>query len=128
MLSMRNFRNLDTWQMGRMICRQVYAQTRAFPPDERFGLTQQMRRSAVSIPSNIAEGAARGSDADFRRFLFIARGSAAELETQLLVATDLDYVATENESVIRLFDDIDKTQAMLGRLIQVITDAESTAD
>jgi four helix bundle protein len=111
-----------------MICRQVYAQTRAFPPDERFGLTQQMRRSAVSIPSNIAEGAARGSDADFRRFLFIARGSAAELETQLLVATDLDYVATENESVIRLFDDIDKTQAMLGRLIQVITDAESTAD
>jgi four helix bundle protein len=127
MLSMRNFRNLDTWQMGRVICRQVYEQTRTFPANERFGLTQQMRRSAVSIPSNIAEGAARGSDADFRRFLFIARGSAAELETQLLIAADLEYVAMKNGSVIRLLDDIDKTQAMLGRLIQVITDAEAEA-
>ena len=108
-----------------MICRQVYGQTRIFPADERFGLTQQMRRSAVSIPSNIAEGAARGSNADFRRFLFIAKGSAAELETQLLIAADLGYVAPKSESVVRLFDDIDKTQAMLGRLIQVITDAES---
>jgi len=113
--------------MGRAICRQVYEQTRAFPADERFGLTQQMRRSAVSIPSNVAEGAARGSNADFRRFLFIAKGSAAELETQLLVATDLGYVAKTSEPMTRLFDDIDKTQAMLGRLIQVITEAESTA-
>jgi len=114
--------------MGRSICRQVYWQTRNFPADERFGLTQQMRRCAVSIPSNIAEGAARGSDADFRRFLFIAKGSAAELETQLLLATDLEYVAAKSESVVRLFDDIDKTQAMLGRLIQVITDTTTAAD
>jgi len=77
-----------------------------FPTDERFGLTQQMRRSAVSIPSNIAEGAARGSDPDFRRFLFIAKGSAAELETQLLVAAGLGYCVAGSESVALLIDDI----------------------
>jgi four helix bundle protein len=125
---MRNFKNLDTWKMGRTICRRVYEQTRHFPANERFGLTQQMRRCAVSIPSDIAEGAARRSDADFRRFLFIARGSAAELETHLLVATDLEHIVTESVPVIRLFDDIDKTQAMLGSLITVITHAEAAVD
>ena len=112
------------------ICLRVYEETRTFPTDERFGLTQQMRRCAVSIPSNIAEGAARGSNADFRRFLFIAKGSAAELETQLLVAINLGYVVAGGESVERLVDDLDRAQAMLGRLIQVLSgeDAPVTTD
>jgi four helix bundle protein len=79
-----------------------------------------MRRSAVSIASNIAEGAARDSVADFRRFLYMARGSAAELETQLVIASDLGYVNSESGTTAQLLDDIDKTQAMLGRLIQAV--------
>lgn len=70
----------------------IYQVTKAFPSEERFGLTDQMRRAAVSIPSNIAEGAGRNGNKEFLRFLFIARGSLAELETQLLIARDLDYI------------------------------------
>ena len=70
----------------------IYTTTGGFPNDEKFGLTSQMRRCAVSIPSNIAEGAARGSSADYARFLTIAIGSVAELDTQLELATRLDYI------------------------------------
>ena len=107
------------------ISRNTYYETRGFPVDERYGLQNQMRRSSVSIASNIAEGAARDSQADFRRFLFIAKGSAAELETQLVLASDLGYVDATRKSVVQLLDDIDKSQAMLSRLIQVITTAEA---
>jgi four helix bundle protein len=74
---------------------QIYQITASFPVDERFGLVSQIRRSAASIPSNIAEGSARGSDADFARFLHIALGSAAELDYQLLLSHDLSFLSTE---------------------------------
>jgi four helix bundle protein len=70
----------------------VYRLTSQFPTDERFGLSSQLRRSAASIPSNIAEGSARSSDADFARFMYNAMGSAAELDYQLLLAKDLEFV------------------------------------
>ena len=74
------------------LVRDVYSATRRLPDDERFGLIAQMRRAAISIPSNIAEGAARGSKADFVRFLLIARGSLIELDTQLWLCKDLGYL------------------------------------
>lgn len=82
----------------------IYSISSAFPDSERFGLTSQIRRAAVSIPSNIAEGAARKSDKEFLQFLSIAMGSLAELETQYIIATRLDFVK-EDETVINLITD-----------------------
>ena len=79
-------RNLDVWMKSVDLCVQVYRLTRIFPAEERFGLSSQLRRAAVSVASNIAEGAARGTSRDFLRFLRIARGSLVELETQLEIA------------------------------------------
>jgi four helix bundle protein len=76
-------KDLDVWQAAMDLVVAIYAVTKRLPDSERFGLISQMRRAAVSVPSNIAEGAARGSSADFARFLFIAKASLAELETQL---------------------------------------------
>ncbi len=85
----RSYRDLLIWQEGMVLAKQVYAMTRAFPADERFGLTAQMRRAAVSVPSNIAEGQARRGRKEFVQFLSHAEGSLAELDTQLMLAVDL---------------------------------------
>ncbi len=85
--------DLDVWKDAMRLVREVYRISAAFPESERFGLTSQIRRSAVSVPSNIAEGAARGSRADLIRFLIIARGSLAELDTQVWIARDLGFLA-----------------------------------
>ncbi len=86
------------------LCCQVYQITRDFPTDEKFGLTSQIRRSAVSIPSNIAEGSQRGTVKDFLRFLYIARGSLSELKTQLQIAVRLGYITTyDNQLLIRTY-------------------------
>lgn len=83
------YRDLLVWQKAFQLSLAVYQVTRSFPSDERFGLTAQMRRAAVSIPSNIAEGYCRGSTRDYIRFLWIANGSSAELETQMLLSREL---------------------------------------
>jgi four helix bundle protein len=83
---MFNFEKLDVWQKSIALADLVYAQTKEFPTDERFGLTNQMRRAAVSVSSNIAEGCSRGSKADFRRFVEIATGYAFELVSQARLA------------------------------------------
>ncbi len=89
---MQDFKNLRVWQDAHAFALHLYTASRVFPPEERFGLTSQLRRAAVSIPSNIAEGSGR-SDADFARFLHIALGSASEAEYQLLLARDLGYLS-----------------------------------
>jgi four helix bundle protein len=89
---MREFRNLEVWRKAHNLVLEVYECTAEFPVDERFGLTQQLRRSAVSIASNLVEGAARKTDRDFARFVGIAIASASEAEYQLLLARDLGYV------------------------------------
>lgn len=91
----RSYRDLSAWKRGRELSLAVYQTTRCFPADERFGLTAQIRRSAVSVPSNIAEGYGRGRAADYARFLRVARGSLFELETQLLISLDLKYVQVD---------------------------------
>jgi four helix bundle protein len=87
----KSYRDLLVWQKGMALPKQVYGMTRAFPGDERFGLTAQMRRAAVSVPSNIAEGQARRGRKEFVQFLSHAEGSLAELDTQLMLAVELGY-------------------------------------
>lgn len=84
-----SFRNLRVWQAGVRFVVQIYRVTRTFPPDERFGLTSQLRRAAISLPANIAEGHGRISSGEWIQFLGIARGSAYEIETQLVIAHEL---------------------------------------
>jgi len=89
---MRDFRKLQIWEKGHRLTLSIYKTTGCFPKAEVYGLTSQMRRSAASIPTNIAEGCGRSTDNDFCRFLTIAMGSASELHYQIILATDLGYV------------------------------------
>ena len=89
---MHRFKDLDIWKKSRLFCSEIYAITSTFPESEKFGLTNQLRRASVSIPSNIAEGSSRKSNKDFSRFLQITLGSAYEIETQLLIAFDLNFI------------------------------------
>jgi len=91
MPSSSSFKNLRVWRDAMELALQVYASTAAFPKHETYGLAQQMRRAAVSVPSNIAEGKGHRSNRDFVRFLFHARGSLLELQTQILIAQELQY-------------------------------------
>lgn len=90
---MFNFEKLDVWQKSIALADVIYATTRDFPPDERFGLTNQMRRSVVSLSSNIAEGSSRSSKADFARFIEIATGSGFELVSQSFIARRQGFLA-----------------------------------
>jgi four helix bundle protein len=89
---MRGRRDLLVWQESIALVKDIHAVTKNLPDDEKFGLTSQMRRAAVSVPSNIAEGAGRASQREMAQFLVIARGSLSELETQLLIAKELKYL------------------------------------
>ena len=93
---MGNYRELEVWKRGRVLAREVYRETRSFPRTEMFGIVQQMRRAAVSIISNIAEGHGRGSVRERLHFLMMSRGSLFELQAQIIIAADLDYV-TEHD-------------------------------
>ncbi|PIT90865.1 diversity-generating retroelement protein bAvd family protein [Candidatus Kaiserbacteria bacterium CG10_big_fil_rev_8_21_14_0_10_49_17] len=88
---MQTYKDLIVWQKAVELSVKIYEFTESFPQDERFGLVSQMRRSAVSIPSNIAEGRSRSTRNDFKQFLHIAYGSATELETQLIIAKKLSF-------------------------------------
>jgi four helix bundle protein len=89
---MKTHKDLNVWQESIVLVTLIYEKTKSFPKDELFGLTSQIRRSAVSIPSNIAEGAARESNKEFLRFLFISQGSVSELDTQLIIAKNLSFI------------------------------------
>ena len=114
---MRPFQEFRVWQASHELTLVVYDLTRAFPREELFGLTGQMRRAAASIPTNIAEGSARG-DKEFHQFLRIALGSAAELEYQLMLARDLTYLGVQRHQEIN--DMLSSVKRMLVTFLQTV--------
>lgn len=107
---------LIVWQKAHELVLKIYEITKGFPKDEQFGLTSQIRRAAVSIPSNIVEGKARGSNKDYNRFLMIARGSLEEVKYQMLLARDLKYI---DEVIYKeIYRSMDEVGRLLGGLIK----------
>lgn len=100
------FKDLIVWQRAMELVKKVYFLTKTFPADERYALTDQIRRAVVSIPSNIAEGSGRSSNADYSHFLAIARGSLYEIMTQLQVAVDLGYISEITPELNDLINEI----------------------
>ncbi len=111
---MKVFKNLKIWRQGISIVLDVYNASKKFPPEELYGLTSQIRRSAVSIPSNIAEGSGKNSDKDFSRFLDIALGSSFELETQIIIAQKLNFL--KDQDFTDLTDKVIEEQKMISGL------------
>ena len=109
------FKDLIVWQKAMELVRAVYALSKAFPSDERYALTDQLRRAVVSIPSNIAEGSGRVSNADYGHFLSIARGSLYETMTQLQVAVDLGYIPALSHDLELLISEVGR---MLGAMLK----------
>jgi four helix bundle protein len=106
---MHNYLELKIWQRSRVLVKEIYQLTETFPGNQQYGLTSQMQRAAISIPSNIAEGAGRNSIKEFMRFLDIANGSAFELETQLFLSNDLGYTdVNQIENIILELKEIQK--------------------
>jgi four helix bundle protein len=114
----RSYRDLEVWKLAVDFVKQIYQTTEKFPSKEIYGSTNQIRRASVSIPSNIAEGQGRNSVKEFRQFLAIALGSAAELETQLIIAQEIDYLPIEElEPLLAKLDRIRKMiKGLSGRL------------
>lgn len=116
---MRDFRDLQVWQKAHRLTLEVYRVTRSFPAEERYGLTVQLRRSAASVPTNLAEGCGRDGERELARFISIAAGSASETEYHLLLARDLEYLPpSDHERLSGLVTEIKK---MLGALHRKLT-------
>ena len=120
--AVQSYQDLAAWQEARVLVRKVYNMTKAFPNDERFGLVSQIRRCSVSVPSNIAEGYGRGLRNDYSRFLRIARGSLFEIETQLILASDLGFI--EGDAKTDIQEQIDRVARPLWGLIRSVENTQ----
>ena len=118
MTNVKSYRDLIVWQKSMTLVTDIYIATRSFPSDELYTLTNQLRRCAISIPSNIAEGYGRNSTLDYKRFLQIATGSLFELQTQIEIAVNLKYLAAEKFN--SLFGAAKEIEYMLIALIRKI--------
>jgi four helix bundle protein len=119
MNDVRGYRDLKVWQLGIEISLAIYRLTERFPQNELYGLTSQLRRAATSISSNIAEGHARGATKDLLRFLAVAHGSVAELETQLIIWQRLGYLSDpDRRQIMRMLDEESRMLAGLRRSSQ----------
>jgi four helix bundle protein len=116
--AVRSFRDLEVWKIAIEMTDMIYDTTTSFPKEEMYGLISQIRRSAVSVPSNIAEGSARNNTKEYIQFLFIARGSLAELETQLEIARRRKFISDEKYNTIITI--IHRIGQMSARLIQAL--------
>lgn len=119
---LRTYKDLLVWQKSFRLCVRVYEVSRLFPREERFGLTAQLRRAAVSVPSNIAEGYSRGTRPDYVRFLWVAYGSLGELETQLLLAEELRF--GDSEELGPMLMALAEVERMLKALIRSLAEEE----
>lgn len=115
---MKDFRQLKVWEKSHQVALAIYRATKEFPKEELYGLTSQIRRSSMSIPTNIAEGCGRNTDADFARFLQMAMGSASETEYQLLLSHDLGFL--NNEQYDKLNIDVTEVKRMLASLLKTL--------
>ena len=115
---MRNFREIRLWKLGIELTKEIYKISQKLPKSEKYGLCSQMQRSGVSIPSNIAEGASRSSEKDFCRFLEIALGSAFELETQLIIGKELNFLPDADYN--KILSELHSIQKQTNSLISVI--------
>lgn len=122
----KGFKELEVWRYAMQLADMIYEMTQQFPAEQRFCLVSQMQRAAVSVASNIAEGSARASKKEFVQFLYIARGSIAELETQCLIARGRNYLTVmQLEQLQKQYDSINR---MLGKLIASQKPTSSHAD
>jgi four helix bundle protein len=112
---MRTHKDLNVWKNSMALAEKIYRLTSDFPKEEMYGLTSQIRRSAVSIPSNIAEGSARNGTKEFIQFLYIALGSVAELETQLILSKNLGFLTD-----LSVFKDLEEIRSQLINLIKAL--------
>jgi four helix bundle protein len=112
----KNFRDLNVWKKGMEIVKEIYTVVDGFPRQECYGLTSQMQRCSVSIPSNIAEGFNRFHNKEYKQFLYVALGSCAELETQIEIAMELKYMDTQKKT--SLLEKLDHESRMLRNLIK----------
>lgn len=118
LITMRNFRKLLVWDKSHQLTLSLYKLTSNFPKEELYGLVSQMRRAASSVPSNIAEGCGRNSQAEFARFLIIALGSASELEYQILLSGDLGFIDTIKSKELK--SDVTEIKRMLSSLLKKV--------
>ncbi len=119
-MTISSYRDLIVWQKSIDLVVEIYSLVKTFPKEELYGLTSQMKRSAVSIPSNIAEGSKRGSKKDYRHFLLNAFGSGAELETQIIIAQKLNLATEQSDTVSMLLNEI---MRMLNKMISELGEA-----
>ena len=114
---MHRFKDLEIWKQSRVFCSDIYRITSKFPDEEKFGITNELRRASISIPSNIAEGSSRSSNKEFCRFLEFGIGSAYEVQTQLLISADIGFLNN---------DDMDNTIEKITSIIKMMVKFKST--
>ena len=115
---MKDFRQLKVWEKAHQLALAIYKETKSFPKEELYGLTSQIRRASMSIPTNIAEGCGMNTDKEFARFLQIAMGSASETEYQLILAHDLEFLSKETHE--KLHTNVEEVKRMLASLLKTL--------
>ena len=121
---MKDFQQLKVWKRAHRLALAIYKATAAFPKEELYGLTSQIRRASTSVPTNIAVGCGRGSDADFARFLQLAMGSASEIEYQLLLSLDLGLLGRDDYTPLQA--DVEEVKRMLSGLLKTVRSESRT--
>ncbi len=116
---MRPHKKLEVWKEGMTLVKKIYEMVAQFPDDEKFGLVSQLKRASVSVPTNIAEGAARNTEKEFLRFLYIARGSLSEVDTLLQLSEELDFMRKDQFDL--LIQQVNRINAMLNGLIKKLS-------